>query len=123
MGVANNWTLRVKRKDNKKLTQEQIDAILSFDFYEEDKPNSLNILSDRYPEYEAVFYTDSYNAWIDIDKRLCIFTEEEPMISVQLDCVCTEYGGDDFTRTNFSNGKSESMDGYITFPDPEEVFY
>jgi len=123
MGIANNWTLRVKRKDNKELTSEQIEKILNLDIYEEDNPSELPIINYKYPEYELPFYTDCYGAADYIEEELLKLSKEEPILSIQLECVCTEYGGDDFIRTNYSNGKSEDMIGYIEYPAPEEVFY
>lgn len=123
MGIANNWTMRIKRKDNQPLTQEQIDTILEFDIYEDSDVDELFIVNYKYPEYEISFYTDSYSAVESVEAALLEFTKGEPMISIQTDCFCTEYDGDDFVRTNYSNGKSENMIGYITFPDPEEIFY
>ena len=123
MGIANNWTLRVKRKDNKKLTPEQIEKIINLDIYEDDNPGELPMINHKYPEYEVPFYTDCHAAADIIEEELLKLSKEEPILSIQIDCVCTEYGGDDFFRTNYSNGVSEDLEGYIEFPQPQEVFY
>lgn len=123
MGIANNWTLRIKRKDNKELTPEQVEKILGLDIYEEDNPGKLPLINRKYPEYELTFYTDRYGAADVIDEELIKLSAEEPLLSIQIDCACTEYGGDDFIRTNYSIGKSEYMEGYIAFPGPNEIFY
>ena len=123
MGVANSWIMRIKRKDNKELTREQYLEILNFDFYEEDKPDTLIDLRNNYPEYQVCFYTDRWSAEDDIVSALLRFTEENPIISVQVDNCCTEYGEGDYTRTNYSNGECETMQGFVEYEEPDNVFY
>ena len=123
MGIANSWVLRVKRKDNKELTPEQAEAILNFDFYEDDKPDELFDLRNNYPEDQICFYTDSYEAEDKVETTLKKFTAENPIISIQVDKCCTEYGDAQYSRCNYSNGASEQMWGFVNFEEPQEVFY
>lgn len=121
MSCPINWSLRIKRKDGKPISSDEIEAI----FNNESWNNFLNEDDFTIPgaggkEWEAAFFTESLMADADIMNLLKVTSSAKPEYLFQTE---RDYGNGECYQNNYRDGITETMRGYIVYGDPISVEY
>lgn len=114
-----DWNLYIKRKDGRNFDIKTIMPI-SAAYRQEISPGYFFKPASAVNEFVCNFFTESYYAPQELRENLEAFTASHPEFLIQLN---GDNDLDKHWRTNFADGKSEDMKGYIVYDDPEEVFY
>lgn len=116
-----DWELRIKRKDGIAITEGHINMLSNSSEYGGCFTYENFIPANpAHTEFLSCFFTESSFAASDLREDLEAFTAANPEFLIQLN---GDNDLDEHWRTNFADGESEDMEGYIEYGDPMEVFY
>ena len=121
MSCPIDWKLRIKRKDGKPISSDEIETIFNNEFWNAFvAEDCFNVLDAEDKEVEAAFTTNSYYAADDIQAELLDITSDRPEYLFQTE---RDYGTGEYYQNNYRDGMTEVMEGYIAYENPKAVEY
>ena len=121
MSCPIDWTMRIKRKDGKPISCDEIEMLFNREKWEDLVcEDGFTDLDGRGREWEASFSTRSLLADEDIRLGLCKHSADYPEYLFQTE---RSYSDGEYYRTNFCDGDYEVMKGYIAYDPPRRVSY